>query len=202
MKPSLEIYQVLLLLGSSLVLAGACFYFYRRREKYRNAFIGCAVGLVVFVWPATYLSLSVYHLNRSKSVEFCGSCHSMELHIRDVASEASKSLAGKHAQRFWVNKDPCYTCHTDYTLFGPVKAKMKGMAHMYHALFHPIPEPEIALYHPYPDGNCLQCHRTKRMERVEEHLDADPEERCVDCHDNVHKVQAEAEAEASEEDEE
>jgi cytochrome c-type protein NapC len=148
------------------------------------------VVLAVFVFPVFFIALSSYNLQRARSVEFCGSCHEMQRHVNEMTDPTSRSLAAKHEQRKWVNKHPCYTCHTDYAMFGPIHGKWRGMRHMYAAVFGHMEEQDIALYAPYPDVNCLQCHHTARVREEEDHEDIDPDERCVDCHDNMHKVRA------------
>lgn len=189
MKLDLYSYQVLFLFALAAILVGVGIYAYGGGVKRLKFFVGTVVVLTVFVWPPAQLSLSTHNLHRSKEVSFCASCHEMAKHVEDVTHRASRSLSGKHMKRFWINNNQCYTCHTDYSLFGPVEAKVKGLVHMYKSLFADIREEEIELYdQPYPDSNCLQCHDPERFDKVEEHQDAEPDERCIDCHDNVHKV--------------
>src|SRR3990167_9972213 len=187
MEHDLLAYQAYLLAGLAFLLGIACLIAYWRKSVNPAAFGFLAVLLVVFVWPPTFLAMTSYNLDRSKSVQFCAGCHQMDQHVANVTDPESKSLAAKHFKRYWVNKNTCYTCHTDYSLFGPVKAKMNGLVHMYYAYFTGIKEDEIEIYKPYPDHNCLQCHETRRFDKVEEHGERGPDERCVDCHDDVHE---------------
>ncbi|MDO8493918.1 MAG: NapC/NirT family cytochrome c [Deltaproteobacteria bacterium] len=192
MEHDLHFYQSVLFVAVSVIMLAAAFILARKKSHHFFTFLMLSVAFAVFVWPLTFFSLSTYNLSRAKSVDFCMSCHQMSQHIDDVMNEKSTSLAAMHQKRHWINKNPCYTCHTDYSMFGPIEAKAKGLVHLYVSAFTDKKEEEIKLYQPYPDTNCLQCHQTSRFEKVEEHGDRLPEERCIDCHDNIHKVGEEA----------
>src|SRR5262245_12694626 len=68
------------------------------------------------------------HMERSKTTEFCLSCHPMEkygksLHVDDIAF-----LPATHYQFGRVPRETaCFACHTNYTLFGDYKAKLNGL---------------------------------------------------------------------------
>jgi cytochrome c-type protein NapC len=188
MKLDIQLLFVFLVTALALLGAVASFVLILLRRRYGRTFVVVSLGCIFFVWPPSFFATSIYNLERSKSTQFCASCHDMEQHVEDVMGATSKSLAAKHVRRTWINKNACYTCHTDYTMFGPLNAKFKGMRHMMAALLHDVKEEEIDLYHPYQDRDCLQCHDQARFDRVEEHIDADADERCIDCHDNMHKV--------------
>ena len=51
----------------------------------------------------------------------------------------------------------CYTCHTDYAMFGGLKAKLRGLNHVYVQYFGKIPD-KVELYNPYNNRECLHCH--------------------------------------------
>ena len=179
-------YQALILSGLVILLSFICLFLYTKRRSRPGQLFLFSVILVVFLWPPTFFSLSNANLERSKGLEFCGSCHDMNLHITDGTNPRSKSLAAKHITRYWVNKNPCYTCHTDYTMFGPFKAKISGLKHFYTSQFLNKDEKDIKLFAAYPDSNCMQCHDTRQFKKVEEHEDRDPDESCIDCHDKIH----------------
>lgn len=182
-------YQTLILLGAAFVVSFVCLVLYKRRELYGGLFFTLAIILIIFLWPAGLVSLTSYNLERSKKVEFCASCHQMSGHIADIKRETEKSLAGKHAMLSWVNKNPCYTCHTNYSLFGPLSTKLNGLKHMAVAFLGDVREEDIKLYKPYLDANCMQCHDNYRFSKPEEHADIMPDERCVDCHDDMHEIE-------------
>ena len=53
----------------------------------------------------------------------------------------------------------CFTCHTDYALFGDYKAKWRGVHHVLVQYLGKIPKPEeIKLYTAYNNRECLHCH--------------------------------------------
>ena len=98
-------------------------------------------------------------MERSKTVAFCTSCHVMEryghsLHVDD-------DRATSPAQHYQYNRVPretaCFACHTNYTMYGDYKAKLRGLRHVWVQYIGTIPE-KIALYTPYNNRECLHCH--------------------------------------------
>ena len=51
----------------------------------------------------------------------------------------------------------CYTCHTDYTMYGDLSAKLRGLQHVYVHYLGTPPDP-VKLYSPYNNRECLHCH--------------------------------------------
>jgi len=102
------------------------------------------------------------HMERSKTTEFCLSCHPMEkygksLHVDDIAF-----LPAAHYQFGRVPRDTaCFSCHTHYTMFGDYKAKLTGLKHMYVQYLGKVPD-KIELYKPYNNRECLHCHSDSR----------------------------------------
>lgn len=94
----------------------------------------------------------------------------------------------------------CFTCHTDYTLFGDYRAKWRGMHHVWVQYFKTVPKPEeIKLYSPYNNRECLHCHVGMRKfeETSSHHRDPQMLARiesnqlsCTssNCHDIMHDV--------------
>lgn len=114
---------------------------------------------VLAVAPAL-LALAVFSLSfkRAERVSFCGDCHTMTPWVTDLEDPNSKSLASLHYQNRWILHDQCYTCHVDYGFLGPIKTKLVSMRHVaiyYSGIGMPT---HIALYKPFPNINCLQCH--------------------------------------------
>jgi len=115
------------------------------------------------------------HLEHSKKTEFCLSCHIMKPYGESLKVDDPGHLAGSHFvnRRIPVN-EACYTCHTDYTMFGPVKAKMRGLRHVWVWLTQDR-KPPLHLYTPFTNQNCLHCHLgAKSFEEGAVH-NADPE---------------------------
>jgi cytochrome c-type protein NapC len=124
-----------------------------------------AVFLGVVVLPLLALgSGSMYAVKASSSTTFCLSCHEMDAHGKSLFIDDPMALPAVHYQKRLIDRDEtCYACHTDYAIFGDIKAKMNGLKHVWvHYLGDP-PEPEaLELYSPYPNYNCLHCHDDAR----------------------------------------
>lgn len=115
----------------------------------------------LFIFPASVaLSGGWWHLERSKKTEFCLSCHTMSDHGRSLLIDDPSYLPAAHYQNNRVPGDQaCYTCHKDYTMYGGVAAKWRGLRHVYVQYLGNRPKPEaIKLYTPYNNRECLHCH--------------------------------------------
>jgi len=153
------------------------------------AFIALFISPVVATWIGT-----TNHLEHSKTTSFCLSCHEMEPYGRSLRIADGDYLPGGHFQNNRVPREQaCYTCHTTYTMFGDVQAKMQGMQHVFVHYLGSIPE-NLELYRPYSNRECLHCHEGARsFEEMEDHVDVRPElasgdTSCLECHDTVHDV--------------
>ena len=151
------------------------------------------LALLVLPLAMTALGLSS-HMERSKSTEFCLSCHVMEPYGKSLRVDDAAFVPASHFQNNRVPPDrACFTCHTDYTMFGDAKAKLRGLRHVYVNYLAGPPE-KIALYEPYNNRECLHCHAGARsFEESELHVDIRDELRtnqtsCLECHDVVHEV--------------
>lgn len=148
-------------------------------------------GIVVFPCLALLLG-SERAIEASKQPQFCGSCHIMDPWVNDLHDPESTTIAAVHYQNRFIREDQCYTCHTDYGLGGPMRAKLTGMVHLFKWETGTYTLP-VALYHPYNFGNCLRCHgESKRYKDT--HTDAldalaDGSMGCTDCHDPIHPKQ-------------
>ncbi len=130
-------------------------------------------------------------LGEMKEVRFCGSCHPMEPFVRSMHNPADSNLAAIHARRHLIRERPCYTCHTDYALLGGVKAKLKGLRHLY-AYYTGNRQERPKLYSAYPNANCLSCHagaakyeESPTHQTISEELKKG-EASCLDCHGPAH----------------
>jgi cytochrome c-type protein NapC len=143
------------------------------------------LALIVLVWPAmcrerggkilaffalfvlpvvVALSGSWWHMERSKQTEFCLSCHTMSEHGRSLFVDDPSFIPAAHYQNNRVPRDQaCYTCHKDYTVYGDLSAKWRGLRHVYVQYFGKRPQPaDIKLYAPYNNRECLYCHAGAR----------------------------------------
>ena len=139
------------------------------------------------------------HLQRSKSTEFCLSCHVMQDYGKSLLIDDRSFIPAVHYQNNLVPRDnACFTCHTDYTMFGDYKAKFRGLKHVYVQYFSKPAQP-IKLYTPYNNRECLHCHDGSRGFEENETHTKEPgrmqkikinELSCTstDCHNITHRV--------------
>src|SRR5262249_55534335 len=142
-----------------------------------------------------------YHLEQSKRTEFCLSCHVMSDHGRSLYIDDRSFLPASHFQNHRIPADEaCYTCHTDYSMYGPISAKLRGLRHVYVQYLGKVPQPsEIKLYRSFNNRECLHCHDGARSFEEGAVHSAAPEimasiksneTSCLTsgCHDHVHDV--------------
>ncbi len=133
--------------------------FTRSREGKVLAFLGLAVLPVAAVFEGFSA-----HMERGQSTEFCLSCHVMSDFGRSLRIDDPSYIPAQHFQNNRIPRErACYTCHTDYTMFGGVSAKLRGLRHLQVQYLGTIPKPEeIKLYYPYQNRECLHCHAGAR----------------------------------------
>jgi cytochrome c-type protein NapC len=100
------------------------------------------------------------HMDLAQSTQFCLSCHVMGDYGRSLYIDDPSYVPARHFQNNRIPRDrACYTCHTEYSMFGGVKAKARGMRHLWVQYVRGAPKPEaIKLYDPFPNSECLHCH--------------------------------------------
>jgi cytochrome c-type protein NapC len=149
----------------------------------------------LFILPvlATGLGTSA-QMEHSKTTRFCLSCHVMEPYGRSLLVDDPAYLPARHYQNNRVpREEACFTCHTNYTLFGDYKAKLRGLRHVYVNYLGTIPK-QIKLYDPYSNRECLHCHggaRTFEANEVHQPIRDDLARNttsCLECHDKIHDV--------------
>jgi nitrate/TMAO reductase-like tetraheme cytochrome c subunit len=158
--------------------------------------------LALFVLPslAIWVGFS-QQMDRAESTRFCLSCHVMHDFGQSLYVDDPSYIPAKHFQENQVPRDhACYTCHTDYTMFGPVHAKIRGLHHIYVQYFGKVPQPaDIKLYTSYNNRECLHCHASTRSYDEEPKHNKTPDMMrqmnsnqmsCMakNCHDVVHEV--------------
>jgi cytochrome c-type protein NapC len=138
------------------------------------------------------------HVERSKQTTFCLSCHIMEPYGKSLYVDDKQYVPAAHFQNHRIPVDEaCYTCHTDYALYGGIRAKLRGLRHIYiQYLGHPPQPDQIKLYTPYNNRECLHCHLGARGFQsnavhvaIMDSLKSN-EMSCVTsgCHDTIHNV--------------
>ena len=154
----------------------------------------------IFIFPALAGSFGFSeHMERAKGTEFCTSCHVMQDYGRSLRVDDPSYLPAAHFQNNRVPRDQaCYTCHTDYAMFGGIRSKIRGARHIYAQYIGKVPE-KVELYNGYNNRECLHCHEGARsFEEGATHL---AEEGRLDqiksnqlscltsgCHDTAHNV--------------
>jgi cytochrome c-type protein NapC len=156
------------------------------------------VALLIFPMLAGGMGVS-QHLERSKSTNFCLSCHVMEDYGKSLHVDDRSLIPAIHFQNNLVPRDEaCFTCHTDYTMYGDVNAKLRGLRHVY-AYYIGKPSQPIKLYRPYNNRECLHCHLGARSFEESEAHTKDPQAlglmkanrlgcTSTGCHNTVHNV--------------
>jgi cytochrome c-type protein NapC len=190
MNGTLAIQSLIALLATTAVLVVVLI----RRPSLAAARGGRVLAFVgFFLLPAACLwaGLSL-HMETSKTTEFCLSCHVMEPYGQSLWVDDGSALPAAHFQNRRIDRDhACFTCHTQYTMFGDYKAKLTGLKHLWVQYFGEIPE-KLELYRPYQNRECLHCHAGARAyEEMHEDDLADlaaNEISCLDCHEVAHGV--------------
>src|SRR5580693_2136824 len=101
-------------------------------------------------------------MNRAETTAFCLSCHTMEAYGRSVYIDDPNHIPAAHFQNHRVPSDQaCYTCHTNYAMYGTLKVKLNGLHHVWVNYFG-TPMNPIHLYEPFNNRECLHCHEGAR----------------------------------------
>jgi cytochrome c-type protein NapC len=136
------------------------------------------------------------HMQRSEQTQFCISCHSMENYGKSLYVDDPKYVPAQHFQNHRVPADmACYSCHTDYTIYGTLKDKIQGIRRIY-LQYVSTPPKTIHIRGGYNNVQCLHCHLGARnfnenpvhmamMESLKRNHVS-----CISsgCHDMVHNV--------------
>jgi len=156
--------------------------------------------VILFLLPILTASMGAgEQMRRSEQTQFCLSCHHMEPYGKSLLVDDATYLPAAHYQNGRIPRDQaCYTCHTDYVMYGTAITKIRGLRHVYIQYFGNT-SPPLHLYSPYSNRECLHCHAGSRS--FEEGIvhSADPsimaaikanETSCMSsgCHQTVHDV--------------
>jgi len=156
--------------------------------------------VVLFLLPVFVAAMGASeHMERSKQTHFCLSCHIMEPYGRSLYVDAPTYVPAAHFQNARIPRDQaCYTCHSDYVMYGDIRAKIRGLRHVY-VQYLSTPKMPIRLYSPYNNRECLHCHAGARSFEEGVVHNSDPsvmaaiktnQISCLSsgCHDTVHNV--------------
>jgi len=183
-------------LGIALVLLNLVVLVLAWRRMRRADAVQPALGLLFMGLVVLPVIVIFFGYSRGmagmESVNACGGCHVMSAHVRDLRDPASESLAAVHYKNRYIRTDQCYTCHSDYGMFGTISAKMDGVRHIVHYLGGTYQVP-LKIAHPYSNVRCLSCHADsqKFLKSAGHPADALPqlmsgEVLCVSCHAPAH----------------
>ena len=174
--------------------------FRARLTRSREGKILAFVALLVLPALAMWAGFSA-QMERAQSTSFCLSCHVMTDFGRSLQIDDPSYLPARHFQNRLLPADrACYTCHTNYTMFGGVRDKLRGLRHLWVQYAGVVPpSDQIKLYQPYSNRECLHCHLgARRFEEASAHHRApDLLSRaksghlsCLSsgCHDIIHDV--------------
>ncbi len=190
---------VYLFVGMTVVLA-LLVAFRAELTRAQGGKILAFIALFIFPVLAGWAGFS-HHMDRAESTRFCLSCHVMSDYGRSLYVNDPSFVPARHFQNDLVPRDhACYTCHTDYTLFGPLHSKLRGLHHVYVEYLGTIPKPDkIKLYTPFNNRECLHCHLGARTFEEEPGHHKTPEMMakikanqmsCMtsNCHDTIHDL--------------
>ena len=156
--------------------------------------------LALFVLPMTMGFFgATEHMERSKQTSFCLSCHIMQPYGKSLYVDDASYLPAAHFQNARIPRDQaCYTCHTNYAIYGTMHDKLRGLKHAY-KYYIGTPAKPIKLYEPFNNRECLHCHLGARSFEQGVVHNADPETMAAiksnklsctssGCHEVVHNV--------------
>lgn len=115
-----------------------------------------AAFAALFVLPGlVLLGGAARHYEQAQTTTFCLSCHGMAPYGESLYIDDPRFLPAAHFQNRRVPVDrACYTCHTNYTMFGGVDDKVRGVRHVWHAVWGTVSDP-VELYEPFENRACL-----------------------------------------------
>jgi cytochrome c-type protein NapC len=86
----------------------------------------------------------------------------MEDYGRSLKIDDRSFIPAVHFQNNLVPRDrACFTCHTDYAMYGDLRSKVRGLRHVAVQYLGTPPE-TLKLYTPYNNRECLHCHLGSR----------------------------------------
>jgi cytochrome c-type protein NapC len=100
------------------------------------------------------------HVQRSEQTRFCVSCHVMIPYGQSLYVDDPNHIPAQHFQNHRVPADmACYSCHADYTIYGPLNDKMQGLKRIYMQYVSTPPDPAaIRIAGGFKNAQCLHCH--------------------------------------------
>jgi len=151
------------------------------------------LGVCCVPFPAMLMSTAV-GLEQSKAIAFCDSCHLMRAFVADMKDPDSRSLSALHFRNRYIQDEHCYSCHTDYGLFGTLEAKVGGMSHVW-SEFAGAGGGLVRPKTNYRFTICLNCHgQSSKFVKQKGHAGVvnrvvGGQAACTECHTRSHAGQ-------------
>ena len=159
---------------------------------------GLGLPSAILVPVFAYVIGALFVAERSKSVEFCGSCHEPMSPVVASLDQDNGSLASTHWRSGAVShEDACFQCHSGYGIWGTVNAKFAGVRHMVHTVTGDYTYPLKA--RGFDISSCLGCHAEAVPFRAQEaHRDPELQRQLLSgelgcagaCHSDAHPADA------------
>jgi nitrate/TMAO reductase-like tetraheme cytochrome c subunit len=183
-------------LGIGLALLNLAVLFIAWRRLRRSGTTDGVAGTLFFGLAVLPLLLIFFGYTKGmagmETVSACGGCHVMTPYVQDLQDPNSQALAAVHFKNRYIQHDHCYTCHSDYGMFGTISAKMDGLRHVKHYLAGTYTTP-LKIHRPYSNLRCLTCHgESQKFLKSEGHpAEVRPqlvsgEVPCLTCHAPAH----------------
>ena len=175
----------------TLVLLFAAWRLLRRRGEAPVSKEMLMVSIAVLPIAVVFFAY-FYGMEASQTVDACNSCHVMNPYADDLRDPKSDTLAALHFKNRYIQEKHCYTCHSDYGMFGSVRAKFDGLGHIarYTTGAYELP---LKINRPYSNLRCLNCHgESLKFLDPEKHPKEDlaamisGETSCLECHGPAH----------------
>jgi cytochrome c nitrite reductase small subunit len=150
-----RVLAVVLVLGFVTSLSSLLWFRHKLSSTISWGFLG--LGLAAFPLLTSGFG-TVLVFERAQSVEFCESCHrAMGAFVADMKNPDSHSLAAIHYTNRYIPDNQCYGCHTNYGIFGDLRANREGLQNVFTYYTHAF-RGTVKLRRPYSNHDCLKCH--------------------------------------------
>lgn len=178
---------------AAIVTAFVLYFGAARLAGSRAGKLALLLGVVVLPFVAV-VNGAGYAYETSSSTEFCLDCHEMDGHGKSLFLDDPLVLPAMHYQKRLIDRDhACFQCHTNYAMFGDLRAKANGLRHVWVHYLGEASDP-LELYDPYPSSNCLHCHDDARSyleasgHQAELEAISAGEKSCLECHSSGHAL--------------
>lgn len=156
-RTQMELTGILIVLIVAAIVLAAAFFVRPSITAGATGKVLAFVGLCIL--PALCIRMGLdTHMERSEKAKFCISCHSMENYGKSLWVDDPSYIPAQHFQNHRVPADTaCYSCHADYTIYGPLHDKLRGLTRIY-VQYLGTPPQTIQIPGGYKNQQCLRCH--------------------------------------------